>query len=397
MIAPRQLPFAPRPISTELLSSWLLRVAAANFIQLSELLAGFECRYGRVLTTVPIDYCLPDAALTALSQFCRVPGKKIRALDLHQRAPNLNPALLLCFQNSSICPRCSPRRVRYTFCPLCLSDQQVIHVRWDWSVACLIRCAVHRTPLLDGCPACGEPDPLTFAGSELSPNRLCRSCSSDLSKDAHESKSIQSESDIQAVEDAYRTALLGTAPVLLGKATDRVFRQFVEDMLQVLTRTLNPCPAWGTCAVPFPRHDILRIIGELILNAAPSSDSCVRRKRYSRGLLLWVTLLKFIPAHEGPAIEKSSLRWPVALRRRFVSALYRLSRKRWPNPPYRAAFAKPIEARREIAAVYDLRPHHREYCRLRGAEFCPGFNCSTDGSVRDLSAAKVPCDEQSAI
>ena len=32
-IAPVRLPFAPRPISTELLSSWLLRVAAANCVE----------------------------------------------------------------------------------------------------------------------------------------------------------------------------------------------------------------------------------------------------------------------------------------------------------------------------------------------------------------------------
>jgi hypothetical protein len=45
--APAQLPLAPRPVSTELLSSWLLRVAAANLTTLRELLAGFEAQLSR--------------------------------------------------------------------------------------------------------------------------------------------------------------------------------------------------------------------------------------------------------------------------------------------------------------------------------------------------------------
>jgi hypothetical protein len=178
-IAPIQLPFSPRPISTELLSSWLLRVAAANLVSPWELLQGFESRYGRVLTNVTVDYSLGDAAVAALSRFCRVAPEKIRALDLRPRSPHLSPALLLGFrfQNALlVCPRYRLRRVRYAFCPLCIASQRVLHVRWDWSVACLIHCAVHRTPLLDGCPACGEPDPLTFSGLNLSPIRLRQFC-----------------------------------------------------------------------------------------------------------------------------------------------------------------------------------------------------------------------------
>ena len=35
-------------------------------------------------------------------------------------------------------------------------------------------------------------------------------------------------------------------------------------------------------------------------------------------------------------MEKTSLRWPTALRRRFLSGLYQRYRKRWPYTPYRA-------------------------------------------------------------
>ena len=359
VVAPAELPFAPPPFPTELVSSWLLRVAAANLVSLRELLDGFQSRYGRVLTNVPIDYAIPDAAVAALAPFCRVAPSRVRALDLRERAPHLKPALVLSFPIALRfwCPRCSLRRVRYAFCPLCLASQRVIHVPWEWCVACLIRCAVHRTPLLDGCPACGELDPVIFSAFDCSPIPVCRSCGGNLTAGQNDAEDVQRKSDIQAVEDAYRTMLLGIAPepALLGKATNRAFRQFVEDMLQLLTRSLNPYSPWQTpSAVFFSRRDILQIITALIENAAPSDDRRIRCRCYSRGLILWAALLKFIPEGEGPAIEQSSLRWPVSLRRRFVSALYHRTKKRWPCSPYGTNLAMRTE-RREIAAIYGLR------------------------------------------
>jgi hypothetical protein len=151
--------------------------------------------------------------------------------------------------------------------------------------------------------------------------------------------------------------LLGIAPdpALLGKATDRAFRQFVEDMLQLLKRSLNPCSPWHTTDVPFSSRDILQIITGLIENAAPSSDRRVRSRRYSHGLTLWATLFKFIPEYEGSSIEQSSLHWPVSLRRRFISARYYRIKKRWPYSPYGTKVDRRIE-QRELAAIYGLRP-----------------------------------------
>ena len=125
VLVPAELPFAPRPYVAELLSSWLLRVAAANLVSLRELLEGFAERFGPILSNVPIDYAVPDSAIAALAQFCRIVPEKIRTLDLRQRVPHLSPVLLLRYpQNVSHwwCPRCSWRRVRYAFCPLFLAS-----------------------------------------------------------------------------------------------------------------------------------------------------------------------------------------------------------------------------------------------------------------------------------
>jgi hypothetical protein len=185
-LAPARLPFAPQPISTELLSSWLLRVAAANFVELSELLQGLQCRYGHVLTSAPMDYDLPAADVQALSQFCS--------------------------------------------------------------------------------PSSGSKNDATFS-----------------------------------------------------------------------------------------RQDILQIIAYLVLNAAPSSDRSIGRRRYARGLVLWPTLLKMIPAYEGKAMELAGRRWPVSLRQRFASALRYRTQRRWPHTPYRGTknFCTRFKYS-EVVAVYDL-------------------------------------------
>ena len=173
---------------------------------------------------------------------------------------------------------------------------------------------------LPGMPRTG---PAPFIGLRSSPIYACRSCGAELTASPNAAEDVQRKSDIQAIEDAYRAMLLGVAPhpALLGRATDQAFRQFVEDMLQLLTRNLNPYCSWQTGSpAPFSRRDILQIITALIGNAAPSSDRRIRSHRYSRGLVLWAALLGIISELEGDILERSSCRWPASLQRRFLCA-----------------------------------------------------------------------------
>jgi len=159
---------------------------------------------------------------------------------------------------------------------------------------------------------------------------------------------------MQAVKDAYRAALAGTAPELLKKATDRELRMFVEDMFDLLTGSLNGRP---DCGPAFSRQDILEVIAALILNAVPDAKESGRWRRGTRGIRLWATLISVIPEYVGTTIEKTSFRWPAALRRRFLSALHYRTRRRWPYTPYRAAApVGRLATRADIAAVYRLRP-----------------------------------------
>jgi hypothetical protein len=229
----------------------------------------------------------------------------------------------------------------------------VIHVPWEWSLFCLSHCRIHRKPLLQGCPACCEPDPLTFTGPDSSGSALCRSCDGYFGAyDADAATVIRAGNEIQAFEDAYRATLLGAPPVLLPKTTAPAFWLFVEEMLQLLSRSLN-CGS-GRRSRSFSRQDMLAIIAALVWNAAPHPDQAVQHRRPC-GLRLWATLLSIIPEREGATIERTSIRWPVTLRRRFLSGLHYRSQKRWPYTPYRAAthLGKPVD-RAEMVAVFGL-------------------------------------------
>jgi hypothetical protein len=360
MIAPPQLPFAPRPIRGEVLSSWLMRVAAANLVQLADLLEALETHHGQVLASDLLDYSIPGKAVSALSKFCRIPPRAVWDMDIRRRAPHLDAVQLMRYEDDPLfrCSRFRLRRVRYAFCPLCIVKQRVIHTQWDWCVACITLCDIHRTPLLDECPACGETDPLSFSGVDLPPNLICRSCYKDLASGDWPRNELAGETR-QAVDGTYRASLLGVdpGPEILGKSTAQQFRAFIEDMHQVLRHTLNLlADCKRVVPVSFSRHHILHIIALLIRNAAPSSDLRLRRKREARSLALWTALFRVIPTRfGGGTLEGLSSRWPRALRRRFASAMLHRTRKRWPYSPWGPDHDSGIRFKyMELARVYEL-------------------------------------------
>jgi hypothetical protein len=177
------------------------------------------------------------------------------------------------------------QRLGYAFCPLCLAEQRVIHVLWEWCFDCVTRCAIHRTPLQTGCHNCGESDPLTFGPSQGKPNPACWSCGDDLSHCTSPNNIWADEPTLRVVEDAYRAALLGVSSdlSLLGKVSHRAFRKFVDDMLQLLVSYADPKVISHETPPGIARHQhrvqLFILIADLISNAAPSSDVRCRRFR----------------------------------------------------------------------------------------------------------------------
>jgi Zn ribbon nucleic-acid-binding protein len=243
---------------------------------------------------------------------------------------------------------------------LCIAEQRIIHVPWHWCLACLVRCEVHGASLLDSCPACGEPDPLSFTAPDLPQIRVCCSCGGELTHPARADANNQNQQSIQIVQDAYRATLLRAAPhpSLLGKITDHAFRKFVDDILQVLIAWIDPRAIQYDVASDqtsvSSRHDALRVITELISNAAPNSNPPQRRAAYARDLKLWGALFTHIPASASASLEEASVGWPLPLRRRFSAAIHHQRRKSWPRHPFRHNAFRPRFKCLHVPKVLDL-------------------------------------------
>ena len=350
-LSPSRLPLAPRPLPDEIISSWLLRVAAANAVTLSDLLAALESQHPRALEGVQLlDCAAPHSALAALASFCRVPIRVLEPLDLQRRAPCLEPRLLLQFP----CPlsrtewhryraaadspwrwsRALWIRVRYAHCPVCLGTQTEPHIRWEWCFAGLVDCPLHQVDLQDGCPHCGEMDPLHFGPPDEPGPVRCSTCQTPLGT---EERAVQPRSDWEAenaVTEAYRAALRGVAPHprLVGRATSREFRRFVHDVLDLLGESLAQPPTYPSAGL-ITRQDLLTIVGDLVRTAAPSVTDRQRRARAARSLVLWDALLTALWPWRADSLEALSRRWPLAIRRRLASAVLWRTRHCWRNWP----------------------------------------------------------------
>ncbi|MDQ2839532.1 MAG: hypothetical protein M3Y72_00505 [Acidobacteriota bacterium] len=170
---------------------------------------------------------------------------------------------------------------------------------------------------------------------------------------------------IKVIDDAYRAALLGVAPdvSLFGKATDRAFRRFVEDMLQLLVAYADPVIIANhplDRAPALPRQWLFDVISDLIANAVPSSNAKLRCLRASRSLKLWSALMRTLPEVEGLGLEKASQRWPISLQRRFGSALRRRKQERWPFTPYQGKTVRPRFTYSNAFTVCDLSALNRQ-------------------------------------
>jgi hypothetical protein len=330
--SPYQLPFAPRPFSNELFSSWMLRIADANCISLQELMLGFQSCHPEVLCPHSLDWGFSIEFLKAMARFCRAPVGTLRSLDLRSRLPEAQKVLLLHLRAvSDECLRCRKERIGYAFCPTCIAHQRYVHARWEWAFPALLFCHVHKSPLKYGCPMCGEDDPLPF-GAPAVMSIPCWSCGTDLTGRAFGSHVGRVDSTYASVEKVYRAALRGTSPdyALLGDNTAAQFRCFVDDLFQLLA--WYPSPGLSPRSTD-PRNlhfafrkDILGIIAALVVNAAPASERHETSIKFREGLALWLRVLGLLSRREAEWIDAASELWPSALRQRLNSALHQHGR-----------------------------------------------------------------------
>lgn len=358
--APSQLPFTSTPFSNELFSSWLLRVTAANFVSLDELILGFQSKYPEVPCPNSLDWGLHPQFPKLMAQFCRTSGRTLRSLDLRARLPQPGRVLIRRFRAPPLrCPRLRMKRLGYSFCPTCISEQRYVHVRWEWALPVLLRCHLHQIPLRHGCPVCDDDDPLPFGADPTITPVLCWNCGANLTGVIPVSNCGQSGAAQILIEKLYRDALHGkwSRATLLGDDDGTQFRRFVDDIFQLLC--WYPSPALSPSLTdPRNKHlafrtTVLATIGALVANATSVTDL--------NGLDLWLRVLSLLSAHEGELIETTSELWPALLSRGLNSALDLYERGTRRSSPFRSTCFRPglkyinTNEFRDLSAVNEVR------------------------------------------
>jgi hypothetical protein len=168
--APAELALAPRPLEGELTSSWLYRVAAANLVELEELLSGLMNIYPEVhsRTNICLDYSIAPAWSRALARWCRLAESRVHTLDLTRVFPGRDLNWFIHGNAAPISRRQSGGGsvwwLPFMFCPRCVQQQVKdglpVHRRAEWSLAFLTHCPRHQDePLRHYCLRCHREEP----------------------------------------------------------------------------------------------------------------------------------------------------------------------------------------------------------------------------------------------
>jgi hypothetical protein len=121
---------------------------------------------------------------------------------------------------------------------------------------------------------------LTFSRPPRLAMHLCWSCGGCLTFHGPQTAVNRKDRGIDLAQKAYLAALdrVDADARLLGRTIDQAFRKFADDVLTVLTRSLNPSPRSHRASMVgrVAREDLVQIIAELVLNSTPSRDIGLR-------------------------------------------------------------------------------------------------------------------------
>jgi TniQ len=236
---PRRLPFAPHPMTAELVSSWLLRAAAGNGIDLEDLLSAFLFIQPDGAAELDcLDFDLPRRFRLGLASFCRVAPEAIQDLELQQQFPGVPRTFFLRYSGHLRLPgRGSAIRARYAFCVLCLREhtqkKTPAFIPARGSLATATVCHQHHSRLTSCCPVCGAEDPLSFPVLLQHSRFCCRSCGADPSTRLVPFHHVPCVVNVIQVESAYMAAVAGAAPVWSSRRemSGPALRELIESLV----------------------------------------------------------------------------------------------------------------------------------------------------------------------
>ena len=187
MLSGKLWPAHPHPLLDEILSSWIVRVAAANGVRLQPLcwmlFGNAQSPWNR-----DIDRNAPHWLIKAFSQHTGINYWDIFRTTLATYRTRLYPRRQAVGQLRWILPVKNHGMQRTAFgqqfCPECLATDAIPYFRKQWRVALYTYCPKHRIALHDACPGCGAPV-MVFRGdfgrelTDARPMYVCHACGYD--------------------------------------------------------------------------------------------------------------------------------------------------------------------------------------------------------------------------
>lgn len=175
----------PKPFQDELLSSWLCRLAKANFFSYVQFLRNFTEIDFKIMKNSNIkqywmfdlDKEIPNELLSALSRRTGLSKENILKLTLKEWEDNIYYRFIT--RKGSIS---SKKLGALRFCPLCLKEDKIPYFRKFWRTRLATCCEKHNIYLYDRCsnPDCKRPINISLIKYEKS-IKECVYCGIDLS------------------------------------------------------------------------------------------------------------------------------------------------------------------------------------------------------------------------
>jgi TniQ len=196
-----------KPRRDELLSSWLVRLAASHGQKLHTFCALVWSR-GKPIWNRDIDKCADASILDVLAEKTATPPERAARTTLAAYEGHLyerhNPhGNTLWIMPVGVYHR--TRRLHgLQFCPRCLAEDSDPYYRRAWRLAFVTFCERHRCPVFDRCPRCSAP--VNFHRVELGDRRkwvaesvtLCHSCRFDLRESP--AAAVERPADLRVLE-----------------------------------------------------------------------------------------------------------------------------------------------------------------------------------------------------
>jgi TniQ len=264
VVVPQHLPVGIQPLASELLSSWLRRVADANATTLEELLAAVS-RADSIFSddNMGFDYQLPEEIRQRLSVFCRIPAATIAELEIRNAFVGHRPEWFYGRPTTPYRPHLNP-----PFCLLCLAEQVrsgcPLHVQAAWAVPVFTHCTSHLWRFQASCNSCWTNDPMEWLATGRHQPILCKHCSQPLTTKLDKAPPGKSFLTIVSLEAAILAASRGSSPDTFwaGSTSAECFMQMIGDLIHLLTHresgqgsmaAKQVAPEEFRCACPLPR------------------------------------------------------------------------------------------------------------------------------------------------